>query len=138
MGFLDIIPIVGHIIDKIIPDPQAAAAAKLEMLKLQISDSEFVAKLANDVTTAQVGVNATEAASSSVFVSGWRPCIGWVCGAAFACNYVVVPFAVFISNLFGHTLAIPHLDMSEIMPVLLGMLGLGALRTTEKIKGVAR
>ena len=138
MGFLDIVPIIGHIIDKIIPDPQAAAAAKLEMLKLQISDSQFIAKLDNDVISAQVGVNATEASNDNVFVSGWRPCIGWVCGAAFACNYVVVPLAVFVSNLFGHVLAIPHLDMSEIMPVLLGMLGLGALRTTEKIKGVAR
>jgi hypothetical protein len=86
----------------------------------------------------QLDINRAEAASGSVFVGGWRPFIGWCCGAAFAWNWVGMPMVQFAAAYSGHAVVLAQADMSEMMPVLLGMLGLGALRTTEKIKGVAR
>ena len=78
-----------------------------------------------------------EAASSSLFVAGWRPAIGWVCGAGCAWNWIGLPMASFIMAAIGHTVAIYPADLGEMMPLLLGMLGIGTLRTVEKIKGVA-
>lgn len=80
---------------------------------------------------AQVNVNTVEAASKHLFVAGWRPFIGWVCGVAMGFNYIVVPIA-------GVWVALDPLDLEVMFPVLLGLLGLGTLRTTEKIKGVSR
>jgi hypothetical protein len=79
----------------------------------------------------QLEINKVEAASSSVFVSGWRPFIGWVCGAACAWNWIGLPIL---------RMYVPDLtpaNLTEMMPVLMGLLGLGALRTVEKINGVA-
>ncbi len=139
MDFLTLIPFLGNLLDRIIPDPAAAAAAKLEVLKLQMGQDQAITKAANDLVQSQLNINNTEAASASVFVSGWRPAIGWICGLAFAANYVLIPLIVFVSASFGHDITgLPKLDMSDIMPVLLGMLGLGGMRTLEKVKGVAR
>lgn len=85
----------------------------------------------------QMEVNKTEAASSSVFVSGWRPFIGWVCGMACAWNWIFLKMTVAAASFWGVELFLAPADLSEMMPVLLGMLGLGALRTVEKTKGVA-
>ena len=73
-----------------------------------------------------------------MFVSGWRPAVGWVCCAGLASNYLLVPFANFGLGVAGSVYMVPLLDLSEMMPVLLGMLGLGAMRTVEKTKDVAR
>ena len=73
-----------------------------------------------------------------MFVSGWRPAVGWVCCFGLASNFLVVPFANFGLSVSGSPLLIPSLDLSEMMPVLLGMLGLGGLRTYEKTQKVAR
>ena len=85
----------------------------------------------------QLSINQTEAASSSIFVAGWRPAIGWLCGGALGWNYIARPALVAGMALYGHPIILPSADMGELMPVLLGMLGLAGLRTTEKIKGVA-
>jgi len=92
---------------------------------------------------AQIGVNSVEAKSESLFVSGWRPFVGWVCGAAFTYNFILQPLFVFMAWLVafytGVALPIdmlPVLDMASILTVLLGMLGLGGLRTIEKHNGV--
>ncbi len=87
--------------------------------------------------TAQINVNQEEAKSSNVFVAGWRPAIGWICGLAFAWEFVVMPILAFISAAFGHTIPVPVFDGSTMITVLMGMLGLGGLRTFEKIKGVS-
>jgi hypothetical protein len=115
------------IIDKIWPDPAQAAQAKLALLQLQQSGD-----------LAQISVNTAEATNPSTFVSGWRPCIGWVCGLACAWNWIGLPMAKLALELYGHSVALAPADLSEMMPVLLGMLGLGGLRTVEKINGVAR
>lgn len=85
----------------------------------------------------QIAINQAEAGNPSVFVSGWRPAIGWVCGAACAWNWVGLKIALFVAAYMGHDLNLAPADIGEMMPVLLGMLGLGGLRTAEKINGVA-
>ena len=90
------------------------------------------------VVQGQLSINQAEAGSSSVFVAGWRPFIGWVCGSACAWNWIGLPMTKAGLLLAGYTLNLAPADLTEMLPVLMGMLGLGALRTTEKIKGVAR
>lgn len=85
----------------------------------------------------QIDINKAEAANPNTFVSGWRPFIGWVCGAGCAWNWIGLPIAKAGLAMYGHPLAMSPADLSEMMPLLLGMLGLGGLRTVEKVKGVA-
>ena len=79
-----------------------------------------------------------EATSHSIFVAGWRPATGWICAIGLATNYLFVPVCNFILTITESPITVPPLDLSEMMPVLLGMLGLGGLRTYEKTKDVAR
>lgn len=97
------------------------------------------AQLAAAVTLVQgqLAINQAEAGNASVFVSGWRPFIGWVCGAGAAWNWIGLPMLKAGLLFFGHPLALSPADLSEMMPLLLGMLGLGGLRTFEKINQVA-
>lgn len=85
----------------------------------------------------QMDINKVEAASPNGFTSSWRPFIGWVCGVGCAWNWIGLPVAKFTMIALGHPITISPADLSEMMPLLLGMLGLGGLRTVEKIKGVA-
>jgi hypothetical protein len=87
------------------------------------------------INNAQAEINKIEAGSSSLFVAGWRPFVGWVCGFALAYNYVLMPFIVWTTaNFYPEAPPMPALDVGELMTVLLGMLGLGAMRTYEKVK----
>jgi hypothetical protein len=87
----------------------------------------------------QLAVNQAEAANPSIFVSGWRPFIGWVCGGGCAWNWVGLPIAKFGILAAGlPALQIAQADLTEMMPLLLGLLGLGGLRTYERVKGVHR
>ncbi len=86
----------------------------------------------------QMDIDKTEAASPSLFVSGWRPMVGWVCGSACAWNWVGLPIAKFGLAIFGKVLAVAPADLTQMLPLLLGLLGMGALRTYEKTQGVAR
>lgn len=97
------------------------------------------AQLAAAVTLVQgqLAINQAEAANPNVFVAGWRPFIGWVCGAACAWNWIVLPAVKFGAVYLGHPITFSPADLSEMLPVLMGMLGIGALRTVEKVKGVA-
>jgi hypothetical protein len=91
------------------------------------------------VVQGQLEVNKAEAGSSSVFVAGWRPFIGWVCGAACAWNWIGLPIAKAALLVWGGpSLTLEPADLTEMLPVLMGMLGLGALRTYEKTQRVAR
>ena len=89
------------------------------------------------VVQGQLDINKVEAANPSVFVSGWRPAIGWVCGAACAWNWIGLKIALFVAAYLGHELKMQPADTTEMLPILMGMLGLGGLRTVEKIQGVA-
>lgn len=89
------------------------------------------------IVQGQLDANRVEAASPSVFVAGWRPFLGWVCGSGCAWNWIGLPVAKAGLALAGIDLPVNPADLSEMMPLLLGMLGLGGLRTYEKVKGVA-
>jgi len=115
-----------------------------------VEDKDQKAKLAHEISTmadrhaqqlalAQIEVNKAEAASNSVWKGGWRPFVGWVCGAAFAYHFVIQPLAIFGLAAYGIEVPpLPDFDMGQLMTVLMGMLGLGGLRSFEKTKGVAR
>ena len=79
-----------------------------------------------------------QAQSRNIFVAGWRPFIGWTCGFAMAYNYVLQPILIFVLAQFDYLVQLPGLDLSEMMPVLMGMLGLGGLRSFEKYKGISK
>lgn len=141
MGLLDftgissIFDFGSKIIDKIFPDKDKAEAAKLEMFKLQQQqagqelDNEF--KLALQ----QAAINIEEAKNGSKFVSGWRPAVGWVCASALAYNYVVMPFLYWAIACFFKDIPVPPvLSISELMPLLIGMLGIGGMRSFDKVK----
>ena len=123
------------LIDRLFPDPAQAAAAQLELLKMQQNGD--LAQLAADTDLAklQIQTNLAEAAGNW-FTAGWRPCIGWVCGAGLAYAALIEPFARFIAKVwFGYTGEFPVIDTTLTMQILLGMLGLGAMRSVEKVKG---
>lgn len=121
----------GKLIDRLWPDPTQAAAAKLELLKLQQSGD--LAQI-----TGQLEINKAEAQNSSVFVAGWRPAIGWVCAMALFYQYLVRPIAQGAFAAAGHPLP-PLVGLDDnLWQLLLGMLGLGGLRTYEKVQGVTK
>jgi len=93
---------------------------------------------AHDLAKGQLEVNKVEAAHNNMFVAGWRPAVGWICAMGMAGNFIIIPMANFVLALAESTVSIPLIALSEMMPVLLGMLGLGAMRTVEKAKGVQR
>ena len=95
-----------------------------------------LAKLQSDAQAAQAAITAQQAASSQKFVAWPRPAVMWVCVLAFALNYLVEPLATWILRIFGSTLVLPSLDLTTMLPILLGTLGLGAYRTVEKVQGV--
>lgn len=131
-----LIPILGSLLDKLFPDPQAAAAAKLQVM--QMAQTGELAQLTADTNLAmgQVEINKVEAASPSLFVAGWRPFVGWICGFAFAFKFVLGPLVAMLLTAAGYPVVLPVMDFTEMSTILLGMLGLGALRTVEKVKKV--
>jgi hypothetical protein len=127
-----VLPAVTDIIGRFLPeDPEKRAEAERE---IEAQLSEHLAK----IDIAQLDINKTEAAHRSIFVAGWRPFIGWSCGVALAWNYIAQPILIFTLAQTGNLVDLPALDMSQMMPVLMGMLGLGGLRTFEKYKSVSK
>jgi hypothetical protein len=137
IGIGSVFDFAGKVIDKIFPDANAANQAKLELFKAQQAGQ--LQELADEWegAKAQLAVDQVEAASSSTFVAGWRPFIGWVCGVAFGYSFVVQPIVVFVLRASGHPIDTPAVDLNQMTPVLLGMLGLGAMRSYDKMKGTS-
>ncbi len=129
---------LSRLLDKIIPDPDARAKAKAELLRTERETDLEELRLAVSADAAQTTINRQEAASSDRFVSGWRPFIGWVCGVAFSYHFILQPLLAFLIANAGGEAKLPAFDMQELSTVLMGMLGLGGLRTIEKIRGTAR
>ena len=126
-GIDDAIAAGMKVLDKFVPDPEAKAKAETALRDSLLSWDK-----------AQSDVNAVEAASASVFVSGWRPFIGWTCGLALAYQFVLSPIFVWIGLCAGfHPPVPPKLD-DTLWQLVFAMLGMGGLRTLEKLKGVAR
>lgn len=123
------------VLERIFPDPKDRLEAQTKLLELQQTGE--LAKLAaeTDLAKGQLDINKTEAASDNIFVSGWRPFIGWVCGSAFAYHFILQPFIAFALASFGHSVDLPDFDMNTLYTVLMGMLGLGGMKSYEKVKG---
>lgn len=122
---------VSGLLDKFIEDKDKKNAIAFEL-------STMAERHAQELAKAQIAVNQKEAAHKSLFVAGWRPAVGWVCVLGMASNFMVIPLANFALALAESTVVVPVLDLTQMMPVLMGMLGLGAMRTMEKTKGVQR
>ena len=123
-------PVTG-LLDKFIPDADTKAKLAHEVATMAENHAQELAK-------GQMEINAVEAANSNVFVSGWRPFIGWTCGLGMFGNFITIPFSNFVLALFGVDIVIPLVPLETMMPVLMGMLGLGAMRTYEKKSGVSK
>ena len=126
-----LVPALGTLVDRLIPDRAAAERAKADM-------EAALVKAANDAALSQVEVNKIEAGHGSVFVAGWRPAIGWVCAAALAWAFIVAPIASWGMAVFGLRETLPAIGTDNLFELVLAMLGLGGLRTFEKLRGVAR
>ena len=126
-----LVPALGTLVDRLIPDRAAAERAKADM-------EAALVKASNEAALAQVEVNKIEAGHSSVFVAGWRPAIGWVCAAALAWAFIVAPVATWGMAVFGVRETLPAIGTDNLFELVLAMLGLGGLRTFEKMRGVAR
>jgi hypothetical protein len=95
------------------------------------------AELEAAVLQAQASINAEEAKSPNLFIAGWRPFVGWVCGIGVAVQFLIRPLAVWISAIFGLGWTLPELGLDQLIPLLVSMLGLSGYRTYEKKIGVA-
>jgi hypothetical protein len=128
IGILDgVAGVVGQVIERVWPDPAQQAAAKLQLLQLQQSGE--LAQI-----TGQMEINKVEAGNESTFVSGGRPFIIWVCGLAFAWNWIGLPVTKAAMTILGHPIVMQAADMTEMMPVLMGLLGLGGLHAWENVQ----
>lgn len=140
MGLLDAIlpsflgPVanaVNTVVDRLVPDNNAAEKLKNE-IALELAQANVKGQLA------QLDINKTEATSSSVWVSGWRPYIGWIGGTGLGVQYVLIPLVGYGFSLFGHPAPPPMTLDPMLNEILFGILGLNqGLRTFEKVKGVA-
>ena len=124
------------IINRLFPDPAAAAAAQLELLKMQQNGELALLASETDLAKLQIQTNVEEAKSTNWFVAGARPFIMWTCGVALAYVSIVEPVSRFVAKVwFGYVGDFPVIDTNLTMQILMGILGLGAYRTVEKIKG---
>jgi hypothetical protein len=119
----DVTKVIGATINRIWPD------------KTQIEKDQMAAALA--VVQGQLAIDNTEAGNTRWFISGWRPFIGWICGVGLCTQFLIGPLCTWGASLLGKAVVFPTLDMGTLLTLLLGMLGLAAMRTTEKIQGVA-
>jgi len=123
---------VTEIVGKVVQDKDQAALLAHEIATMAENHAQ-------EVALAQIEVNKAEAASGSTFIGGWRPFVGWTCGVALAYHFVGQPVIMFAVAMFGLEIpTLPDFDMASLLTVLMGMLGLGGLRTFEKFKGVAK
>ena len=124
-----LLPLATSLFDRLIPDPEQRA-------KEQAAFISQMTALAAQADTNQTSINIEEARHSSIFVSGWRPFIGWVWGMGCAWAYAFEPLTRFILAAFGLTLELPTFDTNSMMGLTMGLLGLAGMRTVERIQGV--
>lgn len=118
--------LAGDLIDRLFPDKIAQAKERSEYL---IKAQELDTQLAQG----QLAINQAEAASDNLFVAGWRPFIGWTCGIAFCYHFVLEPLFMLMVTCYRGVCIQPDFNMDTLTTVLMGMLGLGSLRTIEKL-----
>ncbi len=136
MSLLAFLPLIGDVLDKVLPDAGASDNAKLELMKLAQSGELAQLNAETSLALGQIEVNKIEAASASIFVAGWRPGAGWVCVAGLTYSVLGQPMLSWLSAIQGWPLP-PVVGNEVLMGLLTGLLGLGGYRTLEKTKGVA-
>ena len=124
------------LISRFFPDPEKQAEAQKALLQMQQNGELAQLAAETDLAKLQIQVNIEEAKSTNWFVAGWRPGIGWVCGAGLAYAALIEPLARFVAKVwFGYVGEFPVISTDLTLQILMGMLGLGAMRSAEKIKG---
>jgi hypothetical protein len=132
-----LIPVVGSILEKVIPDPQTAADAKIKMLELAQKGELAVLDAETKLALGQLEVNKVEA-GTDMFRGGWRPATGWACVFGLVYQFLLQPLLPWLVAVCGGSVPpLPPIDNDTLMALLTGMLGLGSLRTFERIKGKA-
>jgi hypothetical protein len=132
-----VIPAITQVLDKIIPDPQAATEAKLKALELAQKGDLAALDAELRLALGQIEVNKAEA-TTDMFRGGWRPAVGWTCVVGLAYQFILQPVLPWVVALFGAQVPpLPAIDNESLMVLLTGMLGLGGLRTFERVKGKA-
>lgn len=125
-------------IDKLIPDRNLAAQVKAQLDTLRLTQEHEAEMAEVQLLLGQIQVNTEEAKSSSLFVAGWRPFIGWTCGAGVAYAYVLHPMALFVAFMFDVDVSrMPALDIGTLLSLVMAMLGVAGLRSLDKKNGVA-
>lgn len=124
-----LLPMLGEVLDRVVPDQASAAKARVEM-------EAKLLEAATAQAAQQAATNQVEAGHRSIFVAGWRPFIGWVCGAGLAWAFLLAPMLAWMLPLAGIATVMPVLQVDHLMELVVAMLGLGALRSFEKVKGV--
>lgn len=128
--------LLSTVVDKIWPDPAKAAEAKVAILQAEQAGAFKAMDQEFQLNLEQIKTNAVEAANPSIFVAGWRPFVGWICG--FGLGYAVVfePLGRFVAvTIFHYASTFPTLDSTITMQALFGILGLGAMRSYDKLQG---
>lgn len=126
-----VLPAVMEVAGRFLPEDAEERAKAERQIEAQLAQHLAAVDLA------QIAVNREEA-KGNWFQAGWRPCTGWVAALSFGWVYLFQPMASFVLAQTGHLVQLPSLDMSQMMPILLGLLGLGGLRTLERSKGVGK
>jgi hypothetical protein len=126
-----ILPLIGTVLDRVIPDKNGAEKAKQEIERTLVEN-------ANQLNLAQLAVNKAEAEHRSVFVAGWRPMIGWSCAIGIFWLFVGHPLVVYFDAMDGVVSPIPTIDHDILLELTFAMLGMAGLRTFEKLKGITK
>lgn len=126
------------ILERVFPNPADRLAAQTKLAELQQTGELAQLAAETDLAKGQQSINLEEAKSSSLFVAGARPFIMWVCGVAFAYHFVLQPLLAFLMASIGHPVELPVFDMGALSTVLMGMLGLGGMRSFDKLKGTSK
>jgi hypothetical protein len=126
-----LLPVVSSVIDRVIPDKNARAKAMIEM-------EQALVEAHTKGMLAQIDVNRVEAAHRSIFIAGWRPCIGWIGAFALGWHFILHPIAIFALGVFALPYDLPAFDMDAMLTIVMGMLGIGGMRSFEKFKGLTK
>lgn len=131
MIWAPVIGIIGDVLDKVIPDNNAKQKAKADIEKALVDN-------ASKINLAQAETNKIEAGHRSIWVAGWRPCLGWIAALGFGWMFVLQPIAQWIILLTGHAVPLPDFQTDALIELTFAMLGLAGLRTYEKQKGLTK
>lgn len=126
--------VIGKVVDRVVPDKQQAAHIQFETFKLMTGQESEALKADVQLALGQLEVNKTEAASPDFFRGGWRPAVGWICAFGLGYQILVRPLLTWVSTIQAWPVP-PSLEMDTLLTLLFGMLGLGAYRTYERVRG---